>query len=97
MVDHEPSLTIIAWKRGAKKVSNSKSEPFKLKVRPGTVQSDWDQEVFNSDWTLKPDWEVTVEVVLTRLGWEYQFRNKKTGGTYMDIDMLRHRQLWALS
>lgn len=90
-INNKPNLTIIAWSRRAKKIS----KPFVLDVRPGTEQSDWDQKVFNPDWTLKPDWKVSVQGVKTRRGWEHEFRNKKTGEIYMDVDMLRYRQLWA--
>ncbi|KAA8644951.1 hypothetical protein EYZ11_008164 [Aspergillus tanneri] len=82
---------LMPWHRGAKKVSKH----FVLDADPNWKQTDWDKEVFNPDWTLKPGWEVRVEGVKTRRGWEHVFYNKKLGKTYEDVDMLRRRLLLA--
>lgn len=71
------------------------SQNFIMDLPPGTLQSDVDQMIFKPDWTLNPQWEVRVVGVKTKRGWEYVFRNKRTGEEYDDVDILRYRHSWA--
>ncbi|GFF99272.1 hypothetical protein IFM53868_10204 [Aspergillus udagawae] len=71
------------------------SQNFQLELRPGTLQSDIDQKIFNPDGTLRPGWRVAIDGVETRRGWEYVYIHKKTGVLYEDVELLRRRDWWA--
>jgi hypothetical protein len=71
------------------------SQNFQMDLPPGTLQSDIDRKVFNPDWTLRPGWVVSFVGVDTKRGWEHEFTHKKTGGSYLDVDMTRRRDYWA--
>ncbi|BAE61483.1 unnamed protein product [Aspergillus oryzae RIB40] len=71
------------------------SQNFKMDLPPGTLQTDIDQMVFKSDWTLNPQWEVRLVGVKTKRGWEYVFRHRGTGKEYDEVDLLRYRHSWA--
>lgn len=71
------------------------SQNFRMVLPPGTLQSDIDQQIFYPDWTLRPGWKVSFVGVSTKRGWEHKFTHKKTGGSFLDVDIIRRRDYWA--
>lgn len=61
-----------------------------MDLPPGTVQSDIDQKIFYPDWTMRPGWKVLILGVRTKRGYEHQFTHKKTGGSYLEVDLFQH-------
>ncbi len=67
------------------------SQNFKMDLRPGTIQSVIDQKIFYPDWRLRPEWKVAYMGCGSRRPWEHVFIHKKTGGTFVDVEITRYR------
>jgi hypothetical protein len=79
----------------AEGVTQKCSQNFRMDLPPGTLQSDIDQKIFYPDWTMRPGWKVSILGVRTKRGYEHEFTHKKTGGSYLEVDLFRRRDWWA--
>jgi hypothetical protein len=64
-------------------------------IPPGTLLSDIDQKTFCPDWTLRLGWKVSFVGASTKRGREHNITHRKTGGSFLDVDINRRRDYWA--
>ncbi|KAJ5819486.1 hypothetical protein N7474_005077 [Penicillium riverlandense] len=76
---------VMPWWGPAKK--NRVRQQFFLKVSPGVPQSSKDKEIFNPDWSIKPEWDYEKE------GNRLVFIDKSNSGRrYTEDDLASCRQ-----